>query len=102
MKDKKNLTESDRAYNTLFNMIVDGTLVPGQKLTRRKMAEIVGTSVIPVTEAANRLESVGLLTKSDSGHISVSLPTLEEMVGKYYLREAIECKVVEILCDMAL
>lgn len=102
MKSKTSVTEADRAYNILFNMIAEGELPPGEKLTRRRMAEIAGTSVIPVTEAASRLESVGLLTKNDNGQTSVALPTPEEMIGKYYLREAIECKVVEILCEKGL
>ena len=98
----RTMTEADRAYRVLQNSILMGELKPGEKITRRQMADIAGTSVIPVTEALQRLESNGLVTRSSSGRTSVALPTLEEMVGKYMLREAIECKVVQILCENGL
>ena len=101
-KISKSMTEADRAYRILQNSILMGELKPGEKITRRQMAEIAGTSVIPVTEALQRLESSGLVTREPNGRTSVALPTLEEMVGKYMLREAIECKVVQILCENGL
>lgn len=103
ISSKQPETAAERAYNILYDLIITGQLKPGEEITRRRMAEITETSVIPVTEAASRLEIIGLLYKSPkNGRTSVALPTLTEMVGNYLLREAIECKVVHILCERGL
>ena len=71
-KISKSMTEADRAYRILQNSILMGELKPGEKITRRQMAEIAGTSVIPVTEALQRLESSGLVTREPNGRTSVA------------------------------
>ena len=41
-------TASDVAYQIISQKILDGEFPPGMKLSRRKMAEAAGVSVIPV------------------------------------------------------
>ena len=54
-------TASDVAYQIISQKILDGEFPPGMKLSRRKMAEAAGVSVIPVIEALKRLESDSLV-----------------------------------------
>src|SRR3954462_6340359 len=49
----------DRAYTTLRNAIVDGTLAPGERLRDQELTEWLGLSRTPVREALSRLEQDG-------------------------------------------
>ena len=77
--------------------ILDRSLAPGQKLTRRGMAELTGVSTIAVTEALHRLEAEGLVESRP--HMGARVVSLSDEVlrDRYELREAIECHVVRIL-----
>ena len=69
VKNEENLfkTAVDVAYDIIKDKILSGELKPGMKLSKRKMAEITGVSVIPVIEALNRLEADWLVESSRSG-----------------------------------
>ncbi len=51
----------DRAYTTLRDAIVDGTLQPGERLRDQELTEWLGLSRTPVREALSRLEQDGLV-----------------------------------------
>jgi DNA-binding GntR family transcriptional regulator len=51
----------DRAYTTLRDAIVDGTLAPGERLRDQELCEWLGLSRTPVREALSRLEQDGLV-----------------------------------------
>lgn len=91
------MTASEKAYNIISEKILNGELGPGCKLSRRKMAELTGVSVIPVIEALNRLEEDGLVESKPQWGSFVIVPTLEKIKGMYALREAVECQVARIL-----
>ncbi|MHA6761442.1 GntR family transcriptional regulator [Streptacidiphilus sp. PAMC 29251] len=54
---------SDRAYAALREKIAAGALEPGQKLTERALAVLLGVSPTPVREALRRLEQEGLVER---------------------------------------
>lgn len=90
-------TAAEKAYSIISKKILDGEFKPGCKLSRRKMAEATGVSVIPVIEALNRLEEDGLVESKPQWGSFVTVPTLEKIVDMYVLREAIECQVARVL-----
>src|SRR3954471_18466240 len=51
----------DRAYTTIRDAIVDGTLRPGERLRDQELTEWLGLSRTPVREALGRLEQEGLV-----------------------------------------
>jgi DNA-binding GntR family transcriptional regulator len=51
----------DRAYATLRDAIVDGTLAPGERLRDQELCEWLGLSRTPVRDALSRLEQNGLV-----------------------------------------
>jgi DNA-binding GntR family transcriptional regulator len=91
------ITAADKAYDIISKKILSGEFEPGCKLSRRKMAEVTGVSVIPVIEALNRLEGDGLVESKPQWGSFVINPTLEKIREIYVLREAIECQVARIL-----
>lgn len=54
-------TLQSRVYEQLKQAISGGVFVPGEAVTLRRLAESVGTSIMPVREAVNRLIAEGAL-----------------------------------------
>ncbi|MPM43011.1 HTH-type transcriptional repressor RspR [bioreactor metagenome] len=92
-------TVSDIAYHIISQKILDGEYPPGMKLSRRKMAEAAGVSVIPVIEALKRLEEDRLVESKPHWGSFVTIPTREKIRESYQLREAIECQSARILAE---
>ncbi len=92
-------TAGQVAYDIISEKILAGVFEPGMKLSRRKMAELTGVSVIPVIDALNRLEEDGLVESKPQWGSFVTTPTRKKIIEMYMLREAIECQVARILAD---
>ena len=54
-------TKQDHAYALLKESILDGSLLPGQRIVVNRFAQQIGTSAIPVREALLRLDAEGLV-----------------------------------------
>jgi DNA-binding GntR family transcriptional regulator len=48
-------TLGERAYAKLADLLISGRLAPGEKLSLRGAAEVLGVSIMPVREAVSRL-----------------------------------------------
>ena len=62
----------DNAYHSICNAIVDGTLVPGERLNDAELAQWLGVSRTPVREALTRLEEAGLVQTKPGRYTIVS------------------------------
>ena len=52
---------SERVYDSIKQMILDGVLVPHKKISKKDLAEMIDVSQTPVNEALNRLIGEGLV-----------------------------------------
>ena len=89
-------TLADRAYEQLKHALMSGSFRPGQKVTIRKMAAVLGVSTTPAREAINRLVTERVL---DSGPFrTVSVPALDaiRLAEIYIMRGALEGLATEI------
>lgn len=93
------ITAGQIAYNIISQKILEGEFEPGMKLSRRKMADLTGVSVIPVIDALNRLEEDGLVESKPQWGSFVTIPTRKKIIEMYMLREAVECQVARILAE---
>lgn len=83
-------TLAERAYLSLREAIIDGTLVPGAKLSERSLALMLGVSPQPVREALRRLESEGMAeTRSRSGTYVADL-SVDRLLDMGRIRSALE------------
>ena len=94
-------TATERAYDRISADILNGTLAPGTRLSRRQMAAMTGVSVIPVTEAVRLLERDGLVESRAHYGTRVVALTEEKARDLYALREAVECQVARMLAGRA-
>lgn len=94
-----NLT--DQVYLTIRDRILRGDLSFGTALSRRKLADEIGTSIVPVGDALQRLESDGLVESRPRVGTRVRIPTPKSARGHYVLREALETQSARIFAERA-
>ena len=89
---------ADQAYHLIQERILSGQLLLGAVLSRRKLAEQFGMSMVPVSEALQRLEGEGLVESQARAGTRVRIPTEEEVRGRYVVREALEAESAKLCC----
>jgi DNA-binding GntR family transcriptional regulator len=90
-----------RAYRSIRDEILEGRLTAGTPLSRRRLADELGMSSVPVAEALNRLESEGVVESRPSAGTRVKIPTEPEVRGHYVLREALETHSARLFAERA-
>lgn len=89
------------AFEMLRSAILEGRLPPGTPLSRRRLAEEMGMSAVPVGDAIGRLESEGLVESKPRAGTRVRIATAEEIHGNYVLREALETHSARLFAQSA-
>lgn len=83
-------TTQESVVDYLRNLILDGRLVPGERLVQSELAEQLGVSRTPVREALHKLAAEGLVTLSSYKGASVTPLSLSELEEIYTIRCALE------------
>lgn len=83
-------------FDQLRAWILDGSLVPGQRLPVRDVAEGMGVSTMPVRKALTRLGEVGLVTQRPNRGAIVSELSLGELRDLYGLRRILEPPAIRL------
>jgi DNA-binding GntR family transcriptional regulator len=73
--------------------LIEGRLVPGQRITTEGLAQNLQISHVPVREALRYLEAEGHLERGARSRVIVAPVTAEEAVEIYRLREILETEV---------
>ena len=96
---KHNISLSEQAYQNILDQILRGTLPLGAVVSRRSLAEQFGMSFIPVAEALQRLERDGLIESRPRAGTRVKIPTIDEIRGRFEMREALECQSARLCAE---
>ncbi len=92
---------SQQAYELIRASILKGELPLGAPLSRRKLAEQLGMSFLPVSEALQRLEHDGLVESRPRVGTRVKVPTGQDIRGHYVIREALESQSARLFAEKA-
>lgn len=92
---------AEEAYCSIRELILRGKLPLGSIVSRRKLASQLGMSILPVAEAAQRLESEGLLESKPQVGTRVRIPTEQFVRDRFVIREALECQSARLFCERA-
>ncbi|MFD8339320.1 GntR family transcriptional regulator [Streptomyces solisilvae] len=84
----------------LRTAIVEGRLVPGERIRQDALAEQFGVSRIPVREALKSLATIGLLKHTINSGFTVSQLDESEMVQIYWMRQLIEDALMKPLPEV--
>jgi len=90
-----------QVYTRIRDAILEGQLPPGSPLSRRRLAERLSVSTIPVSEALKRLESEGFVESRPRAGTRVRVPTADDIRGNYILREALETHSARLFAETA-
>lgn len=88
-------TLQTQAYNKLREALMTGLILPGQRLTLRATAAVMGTSPMPVRDAVRRLEIEHALVARPNRTLSVPEMTYASLMELREVRVALEGMAAE-------
>lgn len=100
-KKKAVATLSLQAYERIRTKILTGECPVGSPLSRRRLAGELGMSLIPVSEALQRLETEDLVESKPRAGTRVKIPTTDDIRGRYLVREALESQSARLFAQTA-
>jgi DNA-binding GntR family transcriptional regulator len=83
-------TLGERAYAQLAELLISGRLAPGEKLSLRNAAEVLGVSIMPVREAVSRLVADKALEVAANRAVRVPMMSATQFRDLTRVRIAIE------------
>ena len=92
-------TMGDRIDAIIRGLLVDGEFAPGEKLSLRRLSDMLGVSIMPVRGAIARLQSDGALEVSPSKAVRVPLMSIKEFRQITLIRAEIEGFAAEKAAD---
>lgn len=92
----RKLTAQDLVLTSMREAILTGALAPGTRLRQEKLAEMFGTSRIPVREALRALEYEGLVTSLPYRGFTVTELDADDIEEVYDLRVLLESHAVRL------
>lgn len=98
---KSAATLAERAYEQIRDKILRGDYPLGAALPRRKLAEDFGMSFLPISEALQRLERDGLVESKPRVGTRVRVPSKQDIIERYLLREALESQSARLFAEHA-
>jgi DNA-binding GntR family transcriptional regulator len=89
------------AYERIREKILLGEYPLGAPLSRRRLAEQLAMSLVPIAEALQKLEGEGFVESQPRVGTRVKIPTGAEVRGRYIVREALETEAARLFVEMA-
>ena len=77
-------------YQSIYELLLNGSLKPGDRLTEAKLAKRFGISRTPVREALRRLQTQGLLQHQPYRGMVVATLDPQAVTELYVMREVLE------------
>lgn len=90
------LPEHQAIYQQIRDLILFGTLVPGQAVTIQGLADLIGAGMTPVREAIRRLTAEGALEAGGNRRVNVPEISREKLEEISFARLAIEPRLAEL------
>lgn len=94
------LTAQEFVLEAVRNAILAGVIAPGARLRQEELAELFGTSRIPVREALRALEYEGLVTSEPHRGFTVTSLDADDIEEVYELRILLEGQAVRLAIPM--
>ena len=89
-------------YSALREEIMAGTLAAGTRLRETEVAQRFGVSRTPVREALKKLELEGLVADVPGRSLTVTKPSLNDILDAYLIREVLEGLATRLAAERAL
>jgi DNA-binding GntR family transcriptional regulator len=93
---QENVTAQELVLASVRNAILSGVMGPGARLRQEELADVFGTSRIPVREALRALEYEGLVTSEPHRGFTVAALDADDVEEVYDLRILLESEAVRL------
>ncbi|MHB1958379.1 MAG: GntR family transcriptional regulator [Acidobacteriaceae bacterium] len=91
----------DLAYRAIREQILQGRFRIGAPISRRRLAEELGMSMVPVSEAFQRLVQEGLIESRPQAGTRIRVPTEADIRDRFVIREALESQSARLFAERA-
>lgn len=91
----------ERVIEVLRKTIRRGDFAPGERLTERRLCDLLGVSRTVVREALRQLEADGLIDNLPYRGPAVALYSREKIIEIYDVRNALEARAAELFAERA-
>jgi DNA-binding GntR family transcriptional regulator len=92
---------ADQAYYSVREKILRGIFRLGTPVSSRSIAQELGMSHLPVSQALRRLETEGFLESRPRAGTRVRVPTARDILDRYEVREALETQAARLFAKKA-
>lgn len=92
---------AESAYQSIRDRILRGYYPLGAALSRRQLAKELRMSFLPISQALQHLEIDGLVESKPRVGTRVRVPTREDVLERYGLREALETQAARLCAEHA-
>lgn len=89
------------AYRTIREQILRGRFPLGAALSRRRLAVELGMSIIPVSEAFQRLAQEGIIESKPQVGTRIRIPSETDIRDRFVVREALESQSARLFSERA-
>lgn len=98
---EKNKSMREKVYDILKQLIIDGNIIPGERIIETEYCQKFQISRTPIREALRMLELEGLVESQSTGGVIVKKISKEEIEEVYKIRIALEALVLEEIIQKA-
>lgn len=92
---------SETAYQKIKQIILSGEAAPGQQLKEAALSKALDLTRTPIREALKKLEAEDMVQMIPNRGAFVSSFSDQEIVDILDVREALECKAIDLACRRA-
>lgn len=93
--------KKELVFNNLRKVILSGYFRPGENLSEREIADMLGVSRTPVREAFQQLEKEGLVIYTPKKGVTIPSFSSEQLIDLYSVREYMEGLTSRLLAEKA-
>ena len=86
-------------YEKIKEMILDGILLPGQRISKKELSETIGVSQTPIGEAINRLIGEGLIEQKNREGFFIKVFTAKDLKELFAVRAGLEGIAVQLCIE---
>ena len=80
----------DKVYKKIKQMILDGQLIPGQKINKVELANLLGVSITPINEVVSRLAGEKFIDKMNRKGYFIKKFTFNDLKEFFAVRAGLE------------
>src|ERR1700679_871165 len=91
----------EQAYRAIREQILRGQFGLGAAISRRQLAVELGMSIVPVSEAFQRLAQEGLIESRPQVGTRIRIPTEANIRDRFVIREALESQSARLFAERA-